>query len=64
MLDTLTIARRLTAAGREPTQANAITDAIRRQERRGCGHVASTAARSSAVKGAACPRPRSAAVRR
>ena len=29
MLDTLTIARRLTAAGREPTQANAITDAIR-----------------------------------
>ena len=28
MLDTLTIARRLTEAGREPTQANAITDAI------------------------------------
>ena len=29
MLDTLTIARRLTEAGLEPTQANAITDAIR-----------------------------------
>ena len=28
MLDTLTIARRLTEAGREPTLANAITDAI------------------------------------
>ena len=33
MLDTLTIASRLTEAGREPTQANAITDAIRRWQR-------------------------------
>ena len=47
-----------------PRAAATAADSVPRPERRGCGHVASTAARSSAVKGAACPRPRSAAVRR
>ena len=36
-----------------PRSAAEAADSVPRPERRGCGHVASTAARSSAVKGAA-----------